>query len=285
MSIFDTAISQTDGIAVISISGIISFNRESNVLGIIKFGARDIIELLKKAEKSDAVKGVVLRLNSPGGTMGASQEIYEAVKRVKKAKKIIVVSMGDMAASGAYYISSIADIIVANPGTITGSIGVYIGNLNFTRLLEKIGIKMNMIKSDKHKDILSPYRDLSGEELKILNDTIKKVFKQFYNVVVTNRNDRLNEEHYDKIFDGRFFSGEEALEYGVVDKLGGLETAIETAGELAGIKGPPGIIDLEGKKKYLKFFLNSFMNDNNIFSNLNKTDYIPLKFMNNNIHH
>ena len=217
--------------------------------------SRPIIEKLNRYKDNDKVKAVVVRIDSPGGGVGSSQEIYEEVIKLGK-KKTVVASMGAVAASGGYYIACAAQKIVANPGTITGSIGVIIEFANIEELLGKIGLKSIVIKSGKFKDILSPTRNLTEEERGLLQGVIDSIQSQFIEAVVQGRN--IPREKVAKIADGRIFSGEQAMHEGLVDELGNLQDAIEIASKMAGIIGRPDVVYPEKKKpSILEFIIES----------------------------
>lgn len=191
------------------------------------------------AEQKD-VKAIVLDINSPGGSVGAVQEIYSTILRVRREKKIPVVAIfGDVAASGGYYIAAACDKIIAHPGSLTGSIGVIFSVTNFEGLLGKIGVRSDPIKSGKHKDIGSPARPMTPEERKILQALIDDAHSQFVVAISTGR--RLPEERIRELADGRIYSGRQALEAGLVDALGDTQDALELAGKLAGIRGKPRV--------------------------------------------
>ena len=203
------------------------------------------IEQLKKFSKDDSVKAIVLRLNTPGGGVGPSQEIYEEVRKVG-GKKVVVASMGALAASGGFLIACASDKIYANPGTITGSIGVIMKFMNVQDLIEKIGVKGFVIKSGTFKDIGSPLREMSPEEKKLLQSVIDNVHSQFVNTVAERRN--LLRDDVLAIADGRIFSGEQAKERGLIDMLGNLEDAVAEAGIMAKIEGEPRVVTPPKKK-------------------------------------
>lgn len=210
-----------------------------NVKGII-VDSNGVIEELKQYRKNPAVKAIVLRVDSPGGAVVPSQEIYEEVKRTIKVKPVIV-SMGSVAASGGYYISCLATKIIANPGTLTGSIGVLIEIPNIKGLLDKIGVKAEVIKSGKYKDITSPLKPpLQSDEKEVLQRLIDDVHEQFVNAVSEGR--KIPIEKVKKFADGRVFTGLKAKEIGLVDEIGDLEYAIKVAAQLGHIKGEPEII-------------------------------------------
>jgi len=207
--------------------------------------SRDTVRQLRHFLKKDDIKAVVLRVDSPGGVVAPSQEIYDEVRKFA-AKKKIVVSMGSLAASGGYYISAPATLIYANPGTITASIGVIIKLSNIEALMDKIGIKATVIKTGKFKDSGSPVRELTKEDRAMFQSVIDSTHNQFVKAVARGR--KLPEDEVRRIADGRVLSGEQALALGLVDRLGTLQDAIEEAGRLAGIKGEPEVI-LPPKRK------------------------------------
>jgi len=216
------------------------------VEGVI-YKSKEIIEQLKKHISNPTVKAIVLRVDSPGGGVGPSQEIYELVREIaaKKEKKILV-SMGSVAASGGYYIACPADKIVANPGTITGSIGVIMEFPNVQELFKKIGLDTVVVKSGKYKDLGSPVRPMSKEERRLLQGMIEDVYQQFVNAVAEGRN--LPAEQVRQLADGRIFSGKQAKKLGLVDELGGLEHTVELAARLTGLD--KDFIRLEEQKQF-----------------------------------
>jgi protease-4 len=219
-------------VAVLPISGLITDSEAT-------------IEQLKKFAKDDSVKAIVVRLNTPGGGVGPSQEIYEEVRKLR-GKKVVVASMGALAASGGYYIACGADKIFANPGTITGSIGVIMQFVNVKDLIEKIGLKGYVIKSGTFKDTGSPVREMTPEERKLLQSLIDNVYSQFVNAVAEGR--KLPREDVLAIADGRVLSGEQAKELGLVDVLGNQEDAVAEAGKMAKIEGEPRVVTPPRKK-------------------------------------
>lgn len=194
-----------------------------------------IVRKIQWAKEDKSVKALVLRVDSPGGSVGASQEIYRALEDFKSSGKPLVVSMGNVAASGGYYISAPADYIYANPGTITGSIGVIVQHTEIKDLLEKFGIKTTTIKTGKFKDTLSPFRELSPEEKAYIEETIRDAYEQFLQAILKYRSKKLSEEQLRQIADGRIFTGKKAKELGLVDELGNLQDAIQKAKALAGV--------------------------------------------------
>ncbi len=200
--------------------------------------ARLIIDDIDTMEAT-GVSAVVLRINSPGGGVVASQEIYARMLELKATGIPIVVSMGAVAASGGYYIASPADSIIANPGTITGSIGVLMSFTNLEGLFDKIGMDFEVIKSGEYKDTGSWSREMTMEERALLQETVDDIHAQFVEAVAANRN--LERAAVEALADGRVFSGRQALEAGLVDGLGTLDEAIATAGRMAGIPGEPRV--------------------------------------------
>jgi len=212
--------------------------------------SKNTIEDLKDYMSNQSVKAIILRVDSPGGAVAPSQEIYEEVRKAA-AKKKIVVSMGSVAASGGYYISAPASRIVANPGTLTGSIGVIMEIPNLEGLLNKVGVKTEVIKSGAHKDMASAFRGIGKEERAILQDVLDDVHEQFIDAVAEGR--KMLPEKVRKIADGRVFTGRQAVKAGLVDELGNLEDAVKTAAKLAGISGEPGVIDKKEKTSITDF--------------------------------
>jgi len=240
-----TLLPEKKKIGVVYIYGTIRFPEDSYSLYERGQETEYIIKQLKKFQKDDNILGVILKINSPGGTVAAVQEIYQQVQNLKKAKKKVVVSIGDIATSGAYYIACAADKIVANHGSLTGSIGVIMSLPNIQGFLEKVGVKFNIIKSGQYKDIGSALRDMSEEEKKLLQGVIDNAYHQFLNVVAKNRT-KIKKERLMSIADGRIFTGEQAKEVGLIDELGTYEEAIKLTAKLANIKGEPIIV--EGEK-------------------------------------
>ncbi len=213
------------------------------------------VEEIKEYTKDKSIKAIVLRIDSPGGAVAPSQEIYEEVKKAV-AKKQVVVSMGSIAASGGYYISAPATRIIANPGTLTGSIGVIMEIPNLEGLMSKIGIRTEVIKSGKHKDIASAFRTMDKEDRKILQGVMDNVHEQF--IIAVSEGRKLGIEEIRKIADGRIFTGEQAKAHGLVDELGTLEDAIKTAAALAGIKEEPEVVSKKDKLSVIDILRNKF---------------------------
>ncbi len=203
--------------------------------------SRDFVDQLKEYGNRSGVKAVVVRANSPGGGVAASQEIYEALKRFRsETKKKVVVSMGSVAASGAYYISCGADKIYANPGTITGSIGVIAEWYNYGDLLRWAKMQSVVIKSGTFKDAGSSTRPLTDEEKVYFQSLISDMYGQFVSAVASSR--QMKDEEVRKLADGRVYTGKEAKADGLVDELGTLQDAIDGAARMSGIVGEPKIL-------------------------------------------
>jgi protease-4 len=218
-----------DRIEVIRLSGMIADKRESSFFSDDE-SALDALRYLRHAVKDSRVKAVLLRINTPGGTVPTSQEIADQVIALKGEGKPVVVSMSDVAASGGYYIACAADKIVAEPGTITGSIGVIFSSLNLKGVADKLGVQPVVIKSGQFKDIASPFRAMTQEGKTILQALILDSYDQFVNAVSKGRN--MTVEAVKKIADGRIYSGRQALKIGLVDELGGYDTALVTLKQL-----------------------------------------------------
>ncbi|WP_447978718.1 signal peptide peptidase SppA [Candidatus Nitrospira bockiana] len=197
---------------------------------------------LKRYGENPLVRAIVLRIDSPGGGVVPSQEIYDAVKRVReKHNKFVVTSMGTVAASGGYYIAAATDRIVANPGTLTGSIGVIMELANVEGLMKKIGVESVVVKSGDHKDLGSPFRALSADDRQILQTVMDDVHNQFIEAVAEGRS--LDVKEVRALADGRIFTGRQAKQVKLVDDLGDLNDAIKVAAEMAGIEGEPHVVE------------------------------------------
>jgi protease-4 len=215
--------------------------------------SEEIIEQVRRHLENPTVRAFVVRINSPGGGVAASQEIYEELKRIRHIHgKPVVASLATVGASGGYYIAAAADKIVSNPGTITGSIGVILQIPNLSDLMQKIGIRSVVIKSGPYKDIASATRDLTPEERRLLQRLIDDIHDQFIQAVAEGRG--LPRDKVEVLADGRILSGRQALELGLVDQLGNLQDAIAKAAELGGIPGKPQIVQVEtGRFSLLRF--------------------------------
>ena len=201
----------------------------------IIYTSKYVVEDLKTFGDDPSIKAIILRINSPGGVVAASQEIYDAVKR-QQEKKPVVTSMESVAASGAYYIALPSDVIIANPGTATGSIGVIMEWPVLEKLMEKLGIEFEVIKSKEHKDMGSAYRRLDAKERQLMQDVVTDVHDQF--VKVTSEQRGLPLDSVIKYADGRIFTGSQAKELGFIDTLGSFEFAVELTGDIVEIDEP-----------------------------------------------
>jgi len=235
----------TGKIAVISLSGSITAGASSLLSGSTI--TPDLVRnYLTRAENDRAVKAIVLRIDSPGGEIEPCQEILLQIERVKETKPVVV-SMGAMAASGGYYISTGADEIVALPTTETGSIGVISYQMDVQGLLDKLGIDIEVFKGGKYKDMFEGFRELTPEEKAIMQATVDEFYDQFVGVVAQGRG--LNTDEVRNLATGQLYSGTEAKELGLIDQLGDLDMAINVAAQLAGVEAPkvehyqqPGLI-------------------------------------------
>ena len=203
------------------------------VSGII-VDARDAIDQIKQLREESSIKAIVVRINSPGGAVAPSQEIYREIRKTVPLKKVVA-SMGAVAASGGYYIAAAADGIIASPGTITGSIGVIMAYTNYRALLDKIGLVPVVVKSGTYKDTGSPVREMTASEKELLEGLIAKIHHQFVQDIVDGR--RMDPEKVAMLADGRIYTGEESMALGLIDRLGNIEDAIEWAGRMGGIEG------------------------------------------------
>lgn len=215
-----------DRIGIVEVKGIIADSRE-------------IVESLRRFRDDESIKAIVMRIDSPGGVVGPAQEICREVERTVKEKKVIA-SMGAVAASGGYYVAAGADGIMANPGTITGSIGVIMEYTNLQELFEKIGLSPVVIKSGAYKDVGSPVREMTAQDRKFLQDFVGKLHRQFVTAIAEGR--KMEFDVVERLADGRIYTGEEAQSLGLVDRIGNLEDAIAWAGQLVGIEGRPTVV-------------------------------------------
>lgn len=233
--------------------------------------SKNAVDEIKDYTKDPSIKAIVLRVDSPGGAVAPSQEIYEEVKKAT-AKKKVIVSMGSLAASGGYYISAPASRIVANPGTLTGSIGVIMEIPNIEGLMSKVGVKTEVIKSGRHKDMASMFRGIGREERLILQDVLDDVHEQFIQSVAEGR--KMRPEDVKKIADGRIFTGKQALAAGLVDELGNLEDAIKAAAKLSGIKGEPEVVSKKEKLSFMELLRGKFPKELSDFFPAVKMKYV-----------
>ena len=208
-------------VGVVEIKGIISDSRTT-------------LKQLDDFRDDPSIKAIVLRINSPGGAVGPSQEILREVEKIRSKKKVVA-SLGTLAASGGYYIACGADLIMANKGTATGSIGVIMEFTNVEGLTKKIGLDFFILKSGRYKDVGSPFRPMTPEEKEYMQHLLDNIYQQFLSDVARNR--KIPLEKLRPLAEGRIYTGEEARQLGLVDVFGNLEDAIEKAGRLGGIRG------------------------------------------------
>ncbi len=234
---FDT--SGSDKVGIVEINGAISDSKQ-------------VLKDLKRFSDASRIKAIVLRIDSPGGSVGPSQEIYDAVLKLKEKKKVVV-SMGAIAASGGYYIAAAADKIYANPGTLTGSIGVVMELPNVQGLLKWAGVEMNTLTAGKMKSGGSPFRPMTEDERAYFLGVLSDTHAQFIEAVAKGRN--MKAEDIKPYADGRVFTGRQAKEFKLVDELGSIEAAVTEAGKLAGISGEPKVEYPKREKKFWKEML------------------------------
>lgn len=228
-----------DKVALIHVDGVIdSGATEGGLFGGATAGSERLIGLLEKARKDDNIKAVVLRINSPGGSAAASDEIYQEVLRVKKEKPVYA-SMGDVAASGGYYIAAACTKIYANSATATGSIGVIMESPDMSGLYKKLGIQMQVVKSGKYKDMGNPARAMTADERQLIQGMIMDTYEQFVAAVSAGRG--MPTDKVKAIATGRVYTGRQALNLGLVDELGGLRDTILAAAKAGGISGEPKV--------------------------------------------
>lgn len=232
-----------NGIGIVRINGPISLSGTMD--GLVSYGAsaETILKRLDDLANDSRIKAIVVRINSPGGTVAATQEIFQKIMAIRRKNIKVVASMGDIAASGGYYIAAACEHIVANPGTVTGSIGVIAVSPNLQGLFEKLGIKMNVIKSGVYKDILASYRNLTEEERSLLQTMIDTSYNQFLRDVSLGRNIPIDEIR--QFADGRIMSGTQAVEAKLVNETGNFETALQKARQLAHLPDDCPVFDEE----------------------------------------
>jgi protease-4 len=253
-------------IVIISVAALFSLGKRDSTfrfgeqVGVIEITGviadpKETLTQLKEFRNNEDVKAIVLRINSPGGGVGPSQEIYEEVRKTSRVKKVVA-SMGAIAASGGYYVASAADHVMASPGSITGSIGVIMEFANFQELFRKIGVSAFVLKSGEYKDIGFPLREMTAQEKALLQAFIDSVHAQFVAAVAEAR--KIPKEEIQAIADGRILSGEQAKALGLLDGLGNLEDAIAMAAKLGGIKGEPSVLYAQKRKfSFLEYLLGS----------------------------
>lgn len=220
-------------VGIIEVDGVIGAQTTESLFSL---PSTSVLSQVRAAEQDPTLQALVIRVNSPGGAAGTSEELYNTILRIRESGIPVVVSMGDTAASGGYYLAAAADYIYANGSTMTGSIGVIMETVNLSGLYEMLGVEFEVIKSGEFKDTGNASRSLTDRESELLNALIYDAWDQFVEDVAVGRN--LDRDHVESIADGRIMTGRQALEFGLVDELGGLDEAIDKAIELAGISGP-----------------------------------------------
>ncbi len=240
-----------DGIGVVRINGPITMTGTADGFMTLGASAETILRRLDELSKDSRIKAVIVRINSPGGTVAATQEIFQKLMAMRRKNIKIIASLGDIAASGGYYIAAACEYIIANPGTVTGSIGVIAVSPNLQGLFEKLGIKMNVIKSGAYKDILASYRNLTEEERALIQAMIDSSYNQFLRDVSLGRNIPIDEIR--PLADGRVMSGTQAVEAKLVSETGGFEAALEKARKLAGLSDDCPVFD-EETNPFERFF-------------------------------
>lgn len=254
-SLGGTSYALGDSVYEIRLEGVISAEKYSGLFGVVTVTPEKMISQLDEARKNPNVKAILIRVNSPGGSAAASQEIYEELKKVEKP---VVVSVSEVCASGAYYVASAADRIIANRSSSVGSIGVIMQIPNFEDLYEKLGIKYTTIKQGKFKDVGSPDRPITEEEIRLLEAQLKEIYRQFITDVAEARN--MDAGEVEELATGWVFLGTEALELGLIDGIGNYKDAINIAAELGGIKGEPNVIRQELGFSLMDLILGYYLN-------------------------
>ena len=220
----------------------------------------EIVRQLSKYRRDPKIKAIIIRIDSPGGAVGPAQEIYDEIYKVKDSKKLVYASLGSVAASGGYYIACAADYVLANPGTLTGSIGAIMAFNNVEELAKKIGVRPAVIKSGAFKDSGSPLRSMQPEERKLLQTVVDDVHQQFVGAVSRGRNLSIDEV---KLFaDGRVMTGKQALEFKLIDEFGGLEKTKEILGTKIGIVGYPNIIEEKEDVPFMDWLIQTVVSKN-----------------------
>ena len=254
---------------LLALVGVLSITSEwvqqgtKNRIGIVDItglitDSQYIINQVKKFRQDKRIRGIILRIDSPGGAVGPSQEIYDEVLKTRESGKTIYASMGALAASGGYYIASAAEKIFANPGTLTGSIGVIMAFSNAKGLMEKIGLQPEIVKAGEYKDIGSPARAMTQKERDLLQSVVTDVHQQFIEAVANGRD--ISVAEVTKIADGRILTGRQAYSLNLVDQIGGLQVSIDQLAHKVGIIGSPKIIKETPRVGFLDWVLKSTVN-------------------------
>jgi protease-4 len=219
-----------------------------------------IVRQLSKYRRDPKIKAIIVRIDSPGGAVAPAQEIYDEINKIKDANKIVYASLGSVAASGGYYIACAANYVIANPGTLTGSIGAIMAFNNIEELAKKIGVRPAVIKSGAFKDSGSPLRSMRPEERKLLQNVVDDVHQQFVRAVSLGRN--LPEDEVKLFADGRVMTGKQALEFKLIDEFGGLEKTKEILGKKIGIVGHPSVIEEKEDVPFMDWLMETVVSKN-----------------------
>lgn len=226
-----------DKVAVIKLHGEIAVSEDTGISFVEQTTAEEFREMLGKAERDESVKAVVIDINTPGGSVVGSEEIAEAIKN---AKKPTVAWLNELATSGGYYAASAADFIVADKASMTGSIGVISISPEFSRLMEKLGVNVTIVKGGKYKDFSSGFRPMSEEELRMVEEVVQEVYEQFVSDIAENRG--LKKEYVKSVAEGKIYSGSKAVELKLADAVGNRGFAVKKAASMGGIRGEPVVV-------------------------------------------
>ncbi len=244
-----------DGVAVIPLQGTISSSQGTGLFAEQMATPENFKAMLKESERDGSIKAVVIDINSPGGSVVASDEIARAIEEFEKPT---VAWVGEMGASGAYYVASSCDYIVADQASVVGSIGVISIFPEYSRLLEKIGVNFTVIKGGEFKDFSTGFRPLTEEEEVMMEDMVTEIYDQFLTIVADNRN--MSKDYVRSVAEGKIYSGRKAKELGLVDEIGGRDTAIDIAAQMGGIEGEPRIVTHRKTGFFDEFIGNAFAN-------------------------
>ena len=220
----------------------------------------EIVRQLSKYRRDPKIKAIIVRIDSPGGAVAPAQEIYDEINKVKDSNKIVYASLGSVAASGGYYIACPTNYVIANPGTLTGSIGVIMAFNNIEELAKKVGVRPTVIKSGAFKDSGSPLRSMKPEERKLLQNVVDDVHQQFVKAVSVGRN--LPQDEVKLFADGRVMTGKQALEFKLIDEFGGLEKTKEILGKKIGVVGHPSVIEEKEDVPFMDWLMKSVVSKN-----------------------
>ena len=220
----------------------------------------EIVRQLSKYRRDPKIKAIIVRIDSPGGAVAPAQEIYDEINKVKDSNKIVYASLGSVAASGGYYIACATNYVIANPGTLTGSIGVIMAFNNMEELAKKVGVRPTVIKSGAFKDSGSPLRSMKPEERKLLQNVVDDVHQQFVKAVSVGRN--LPQDEVKLFADGRVMTGKQAHELKLIDEFGGLEKTKEILGKKIGVVGHPSVIEEKEDVPFMDWLMKSVVSKN-----------------------